>query len=293
MAASKTVTSTADDVAPAYERLLRADVGLSLDEMGRFFAGESKVDEALRRVTARLDRLGIPYAVVGAMAMNAHGFRRVTSDVDILVTPSGLDALHAALRGRGYLPPFDASRHLRDTELGVRIEFLVSGQYPGDGKPKDVAFPDPADTSVVIRGIRYLNLEKLIELKLASGLSAAHRGRDLSDVEDLINALGPPLSLQDRLAPSVREEYARRWQALRRPFYFLVPIAGAVATFEELLSRPNLDAARLAAMRDDGVWLDLEHSTADTAWLTTDDPAVAGRYDMEEPGDLMEGAPSA
>jgi len=32
----------------------------------------------------------------------------------------------------------------------VRIEFLVSGQYPGDGKPKPVAFPDPADVAVKI-----------------------------------------------------------------------------------------------------------------------------------------------
>ena len=46
-----------------------------------------------------------------------------------------------------------------------------SGGFPGDGKPKPVAFPDPAGASVDIGGIRYLSLEKLVELKLASGMT--------------------------------------------------------------------------------------------------------------------------
>jgi len=50
-------------------------------------------------------------------------------------------------------------------------------------------------------------------LKLASGLSAAHRLRDLADVQDLIITLGLPLELQDSLDESVRGEYARMWEA--------------------------------------------------------------------------------
>jgi len=42
-------------------------------------------------------------------------------------------------------------------------------------------------------------LKKLIELKLASGLSATHRMRDLADVQDLIVALNLPLKLMDKL----------------------------------------------------------------------------------------------
>ena len=54
----------------------------------------------------------------------------------------------------------EGSRHferqrklLRDAQLGVRIEFIVTGQYPGDGKPKPVAFPQPEDVSVEQDGI--------------------------------------------------------------------------------------------------------------------------------------------
>ena len=75
--------------------------------------------------------------------MFQHGYRRFTEDVDLLVTREGLKEIHRKLEGLGYLPPFQGSKNLRDTEHGVKIEFLVTGEFPGDGKPKPVAFPAP------------------------------------------------------------------------------------------------------------------------------------------------------
>jgi hypothetical protein len=46
---------------------------------------------------------------------------------------------------------------------------MVSGEYPGDGKPKPVKMPIPASASQEIDGIKFVTLEKLIELKLAVG----------------------------------------------------------------------------------------------------------------------------
>ncbi len=60
------------------------------------------------------------------MALFLHGYRRFTEDVDVLVTRESLNKIHEELEGRGYLPPFAGSKHLRDTEFGVR-----SG-IPGD-----------------------------------------------------------------------------------------------------------------------------------------------------------------
>ena len=40
----------------------------------------------MNRICRLLAQAGIPYAIVGGMAMNAHGFKRVTTDVDLLVT---------------------------------------------------------------------------------------------------------------------------------------------------------------------------------------------------------------
>ena len=92
------------------------------------------------------------------------------------------------------------------------IDVLIAGEYPGDGKPKPVAFPDPAVASRT-EGVALLPLEKLVELKLASGLSAAHRLKDLADVLELIGAAKLPQDLGTRLDPSVRGKYAELWRA--------------------------------------------------------------------------------
>lgn len=173
------------------------------------------VHEALRRLADRLREEGIEYALVGGLALVAHGYRRFTEDIDLLMTSEGLDRFRERLLGRGYLPAFPGARKtFRDTEGGVRIEVLTSGEYPGDGKPKAVAFPEPADVSFEREGLRLIRLEPLIELKLASGTSAPHRLKDLADVQDLIARLGLPLDLGERLDPSVREEYRRLWRSV-------------------------------------------------------------------------------
>src|SRR5947209_1542261 len=134
----------------AYEQRLDRDVWWAFKEGSMHFEKESAVHKSLLRIARRLDELGIPYAVSGAMALFFHGVRRFTDDVDILVTRVGLQQIHQQLEGLGYVAPFSGSKNLRDADSGVRIEFLVSGDYPGDGLPKPVAFPDPAEASVEI-----------------------------------------------------------------------------------------------------------------------------------------------
>jgi len=162
-----------------------------------------------------LDEHRIPYALVGGMAMFFHGFRRFTEDVDVLVTRDGLNEVHRHLDGLGYVPPFAGSKQLRDAEHGVRVEFLVTGDYPGDGKPKPVAFPDPESASLEINGIRCLRLPNLIELKLASGMTNPGRLIDLADVQKLIQTLDLPLDLEGQINPFVRDKYVELWHAVR------------------------------------------------------------------------------
>jgi hypothetical protein len=186
----------------------------ALREVASFFMHNDPVHQALREIARRLDAVRIPYAVVGGMALVAHGYARTTVDVDVLVTRDGLDAAHQALDGLGYAPPFPGSRNLRDTQTGVCIEFVVSGQYPGDGKPKPVAFPDPSAVAVEIDGIRFVALPKLIELKLASGMTNPGRLRDLADVQELIRVLKLPADFAAQLDPYVRGKYGELWDAV-------------------------------------------------------------------------------
>lgn len=202
----------------AFEDQIRRGGETALLELQRFFMGEDKVHQTLHRVASKLGELNIAYAIADGMALNAHGFRRATVDVDILVTPGGLREVHKALEGLGYVPPFAGSKNLRDVASSVRIEFLVSGQFPGDGKPKPVAFPDPAAVRTEIDGINYLNLPTLVELKLASGMTNAGRLKDLGDVQELIRTLGLKRDFAEGLNEYVRGKYTELWDAVDTSF---------------------------------------------------------------------------
>jgi len=209
-------TQTLGMIVPSYEKLLDSDGRWALSEGSRYFEEKSAVQDALKRVARRLEDLGVAYAVAGGMALFKHGFRRFTEGVDILVTREGLQTIHARLDGLGCVPPFTGSKQLRDTEFGVRIEFLIAGEFPGDRKPKAVAFPEPEEAAVVIEGIRYLSLPKLVELKLASGMTGGiHRIKDFADVVALIEKLRLPAELAEELNPYVREKFLELWRGIQ------------------------------------------------------------------------------
>jgi hypothetical protein len=202
-----------------YATSLRQDPDLAIRHIGKFLMKTDPVHETLHRVTKRLSDLQIPHAVCGGMSLTAHGYIRATVDVDILVNADGLKIIHQQLVGLGFLPPFSGSKNLKDTDTGVRVEFLLSGGYPGDGQPKPIAFPNPAEPGVTeeIKGVHYLSLEKLIELKLASGMTAPHRGKDLVDVQALIEVRKLPANYVDNLHPYVQAKFTELWGYAHAP----------------------------------------------------------------------------
>jgi hypothetical protein len=198
---------------PAYETYLRQEPWRFLEEGDRFFMGDGKVNEALRQLAHRFREADIAYAIVGAMALGRHGLERFTVDVDVLITKEGLAEFRAKYEGLGYVPAFPgAQKKFRATETGVRVDFITTGEFPGDGKPKPVVFPDPASAFVEIDGVRVITLERFVELKLASGMTADHRVKDIGDVQELIRHAKLSEELAERLDSSVRDEYRRLWR---------------------------------------------------------------------------------
>jgi hypothetical protein len=194
-----------------------AAVWAGLEYAEKFFMGTADVQQAMHKLVAALDELAIPYAIVGGMALNEYGYRRVTVDVDVLLTRDSLQRFKDHWLGRGYTEKFPGSRGMRDTELGVAIDVLVTGDYPGDGKPKAVQFPDPAKVARRDGKLALIPLATLVELKLASGMTSIHRAKDIGDVVELIKHTGSPRALGDQLDASVRDKYFEIWDALQIP----------------------------------------------------------------------------
>lgn len=173
----------------------------------RFFNGTGMLNDDLDRLIADLERKEIDYVVIGAIALNQYGYQRLTVDIDILLNEKGLERFKNELVGLGYRPQFEGARKKFRTSRNVPIDIVLSGEFPGDGLPKPVVFPEPNDFSVNIDGIRTITLEKLIELKLASGISAPHRLKDLSDVQELVKIRKLDASFAENLDESVRAKF--------------------------------------------------------------------------------------
>jgi hypothetical protein len=191
---------------PLAEVLQRAD---------SFFMRTSSVHQAATRIAKELTKLEIPFVIAGGLAVGVHGHLRLTEDVDVLLNAEGLARFKETWLGRGWVERTKGSRGMRDAVANVNIDVLLSGDFPGDGKPKPVAFPDPALVADVDSepGYPVLRLATLIQLKLASGMTAAHRLKDLADVIELVRANQLEQAYGDQLNPFVQEKFCELWTA--------------------------------------------------------------------------------
>jgi len=271
-----------------------------MTESAHFFEGKSGLHRTLFDLAKRLDELEVSYVVIGGMALTAHGYARMTEDIDVLVTHSGLKRVHESLVGRGYKRLFTGSKNIRNTETEVKVEFVITGHYPGSGKTQPVSFPDPADTQPVEHdGVKFVGLARLVELKLASGMTGGpDRARDLVDVQQLITTLSLSEGFSEELHEAVREKYRELWAGLhavqkkyvrlwRNKFLTL-----GARSIDDMIDTLGGAADELRKMKADGVVLDPDGGTGDDhAHLATTDSTVAEKYDMHEESEFFGDGP--
>jgi hypothetical protein len=187
-----------------------------LKVIGMFFQKRSPQHQTMRRLARRLKKAGIPYALMGAMAVNAHGAERTTKDVDVLLTPEGFERFRREFVGDAYEPVQRRPRRFTERQNGVTVDFLLTGHYPGSGKPGPLAFPDPAEAGQEIEKVHVLKLAQLIQLKLAAG-----RYYDFGDVVFLIRTKNLDETYLGQLHASVHNNYIECLEEKRREDEYL------------------------------------------------------------------------
>ena len=166
--------------------------------------------QTARAAVATLAAHDIPHLIVGGIAVQEHGYPRVTIDVDIVV-PDVLEAveyLTADLSG-----PFARVKgcedRVEDRRNGVPVDLLPAGRVLKHGCK--VPFPQPTKTTAELQ---IVDLEALLSLKLdSSAHSPLRRLRDKTDVVELILRRKLPRDLP--VAPPVRALYLETWDALQ------------------------------------------------------------------------------
>jgi len=174
------------------------------------------VAAALLALRKAFEEEGIPFAVIGALAMRQHGYVRHTEDIEIVTTPEGLSRIHARLVGQGVVPRAPGLRRkLRLVEQKVDLDVLQAGEHAG-APESPVTYPDPggAEFSDEADGIRYATLPALMAFKIASGVWG-RRPRDLADAQALIKANALSEAFRAELPEPLRERYLELVAAAR------------------------------------------------------------------------------
>jgi hypothetical protein len=171
--------------------------------------GTSGLERTLRDAITILTHHLVPHLVVGGLAVQEHGYFRVTTDCDIVVADvfDAVELLTADLSGPFARLPGNQDT-VKDTRNGVLINVLPAGRVLKSGC--QVPFPLPVE---VTDQPQFVTLQKLISLKLDSwSNSPTRRHKDKSDVIELIKALHLPRDLA--VDEAVRAHYVQTWDAL-------------------------------------------------------------------------------
>lgn len=140
-------------------------------EKGRPYA--LRPEDVKRRLADELWRLcrdaGVKPVVIGGLAVNHHGYMRVTADVDVLVSREEAIPLYQRLKAEpGWKRQAEG---FKNTLVGVGLDIYVEGE-----------FPNPTELRTVdVRPLPVPSLPELIALKVMSG-----RARDDADVVELL-----------------------------------------------------------------------------------------------------------
>ncbi len=182
-------------------------VGMSEEILYRMERAVAKVRERLLRATAALNRIGVPYAVVGGNAVASwvatvdEGAVRNTRDVDLLVRRSDLPAITAALEQAGFV--HDELLDIvmfRDGVEGKPSE-AVHLLFAGEKTRPDHLLPAPEIQTVQDpANFRVIALESLITMKLMS-----NRRKDQVHVQDMIGVRLIDPSWLTKLPPVLAE----------------------------------------------------------------------------------------
>lgn len=172
--------------------------------------GTSGLEETARKVASVLADYDIPHWIVGGLAVQEHGYARVTLDVDVVVpdVSEALEFLTADLTGPFVRVP-DCEDRLNDRRNGVKVDLLPANKVLRHGCK--VPFPEPTK---VFATPQIVSLEVLISLKLDSWFgSPVRRLKDKSDVIEIVKNRNLPRDLA--VAPAVLHLYLETWDSLQ------------------------------------------------------------------------------
>lgn len=167
-------------------------------------------NESLWTVALNFERLlsqsGIPYSICGGVAVCLHGYKRNTTDIDVIIQSTDIDWVKELLIAELFVWHPQSSEFRSSS--GVPVRFLMGGEQAGKGSEVTIPKPQVELNREHRDGLPVVRLSRLIEMKLASGLGSMRRThKDFADVVELIAIRNLDSSFARHLHPSVRPAF--------------------------------------------------------------------------------------
>ena len=141
----------------------------------------------LIEIHTALREADIAHALIGGVALAAHGAARATVDLDLLVDGERAGEVDQILRERGYRCLYRsefAANYASEAAAKGRVDFLFARRAYGKAM-----LARAAAVRVLGESIRVVDASDLIGLKVqASTNDPSRRHRDLADIEQLLRA---------------------------------------------------------------------------------------------------------
>ncbi len=140
----------------------------------------------VKAIDKLLEAIQCEAVMAGGWAVWRHGFfARMTQDIDIVLPSNRIDEFLRAASVSGFTLLSEVPgrwRKVQHKETQIQVDILPEGGRPGTrSNPAPTTIPHPGALGALGSRLRYINLPRLIELKLAAG-----RPRDEADIAELM-----------------------------------------------------------------------------------------------------------
>jgi hypothetical protein len=141
----------------------------------------SRLGKQITEIITLLHATGVPFALIGGLALAVHRVVRATQDIDLLVDANDADKIDRALAEHGYRCLYrsaDAANYLRGDE---RVDLLYASRPIAR---RLLAFAVEQNTT--LGQFRVIGPEGLIGFKLQGWVNDSRRTQDLEDIRALL-----------------------------------------------------------------------------------------------------------
>lgn len=144
----------------------------------QYLYGMVSIKKTLEAAHQALDGAGIDHALIGGLAVAAHGVQQSTIDVDLLIRDMDSDAAERALIAAGFTLKERTPETLHFGTLGP-LDVLLARRPPSQAMLDEALSREGA--------VRLLRVEDIIGLKIQAMVNAPRRrARDEADIQALL-----------------------------------------------------------------------------------------------------------